>query len=148
MTLAFSVRKFLNCLSGSSCSERGASFRKSGLLLRSGTYSLSVLAGGSTHAWSSSDSYPLDREVEGSLGRKNSTSTMHMRIKPNVTVYATKRLLRNGGKMEFRQVKLRSCFRGDEYGVSSVVFDPQEELLWAATFGVTLCSLSSCRCTA
>ena len=39
--------------------------------------------------------------------------------------------------MEFRQVKLRSCFRGDEYGVSSVVFDPQEELLWAATFGVS-----------
>ena len=35
-------------------------------------------------------------------------------------------------------MKLRSCFRGDEYGVSSVVFDPQEELLWAATFGVNL----------
>lgn len=33
-------------------------------------------------------------------------------------------------------MKLCSCFRGDEYGVSSVVFDPQEELLWAATFGV------------
>lgn len=34
-------------------------------------------------------------------------------------------------------MKLCSCFRGDEYGVSSVVFDPQEELLWAATFGVS-----------
>ena len=39
--------------------------------------------------------------------------------------------------MEFREVKLCSSFRGDEYGVSSVVFDPQEELLWAATFGVS-----------
>ena len=40
--------------------------------------------------------------------------------------------------MEFREAKLRSCFRGDEYGVSSVVFDPQEELLWASTFGVSI----------
>ena len=40
--------------------------------------------------------------------------------------------------MEFREVKVSSCFRGDEYGVSSLVFDPQEELLWAATFGVSV----------
>lgn len=39
--------------------------------------------------------------------------------------------------MEFQEAKLSSCFRGDEYGVSSLVFDPQEELLWAATFGVS-----------
>lgn len=45
--------------------------------------------------------------------------------------------------MEFREVKLCSCFRGDEYGVSSVVFDPQEELLWAATFGVSGLPLDS-----
>ena len=45
--------------------------------------------------------------------------------------------------MEFRQAKLRSCFRGDEYGVSSLVFDPQEELLWAATFGVSPSSSAS-----
>jgi len=39
---------------------------------------------------------------------------------------------------QFQEVKLVSCFRGDEFGVSSVAFDLQEDLLWAATFGVSL----------
>jgi len=38
----------------------------------------------------------------------------------------------------FQELKLTSCFRGDEFGVSSVVFDPQEDLLWAATYGVSI----------
>ena len=44
-----------------------------------------------------------------------------------------------GGMLgQFQEVKLASCFRGDEFGVSSVVFDPQEDLLWAGTYGVSL----------
>lgn len=39
---------------------------------------------------------------------------------------------------QFQEMKLVSCFRGDEFGVSSVAFDLQEDLLWAATFGVSL----------
>lgn len=38
---------------------------------------------------------------------------------------------------QFQEMKLVSCFRGDEFGVSSVAFDLQEDLLWAATFGVS-----------
>ena len=41
----------------------------------------------------------------------------------------------------FQELKLTSCFRGDEFGVSSVVFDPQEDLLWAATYGVSIISM-------
>lgn len=37
---------------------------------------------------------------------------------------------------QFQEVKLTGCYRSDEYGVSSVVFDQQEDLLWAATYGV------------
>ena len=37
---------------------------------------------------------------------------------------------------QFQELKTTSCYRGEEFGVSSVVFDPQEDLLWAATFGV------------
>ena len=40
------------------------------------------------------------------------------------------------GGYQFHELKLVSCFRGDEYGVSSVCFDPQEDLLWAATYQV------------
>lgn len=42
------------------------------------------------------------------------------------------------GGYQFHELKLASCFRGDEYGVSSVSFDPQEDLLWAATYEVHL----------
>lgn len=41
-------------------------------------------------------------------------------------------------EFHFQELKLASCFRGDEFGVSSVVFDPQEDLLWAATYGVSI----------
>ena len=41
------------------------------------------------------------------------------------------------GGYQFQELKLVTCFRGDEYGVSSVSFDPQEDLLWAATYEVT-----------
>ncbi len=37
---------------------------------------------------------------------------------------------------QFQELKLTGSYRSDEYGVSSVVFDVQEELLWAATYGV------------
>ena len=37
----------------------------------------------------------------------------------------------------FQERKQISCFRGEEYGgISSLAFDPQENLLWAATYGV------------
>lgn len=48
--------------------------------------------------------------------------------------------------MEFghiQEVKLASCFRGEEFGISSVVFDPQEDLVWAATFGVSSVLISA-----
>ena len=41
-----------------------------------------------------------------------------------------------GGGYQFHEAKLASCFRGDEYGISSISFDPQEDLLWAATYEV------------
>ena len=37
---------------------------------------------------------------------------------------------------KFQELKLATCFRGEEYGISSVAFDLQEDLLWAATYGV------------
>ena len=37
----------------------------------------------------------------------------------------------------FREVKLVSTYRSDEYGISCVAFDPQEDLLWAATYGAS-----------
>lgn len=42
------------------------------------------------------------------------------------------------GGYQFQELKLASCYRGDEYGISSVSFDPQEDLLWAATYEVSL----------
>lgn len=42
-----------------------------------------------------------------------------------------------GGIGQFKELKVTSCFRGGEYGISSVAFDPQEDLLWAATYGVS-----------
>lgn len=42
-----------------------------------------------------------------------------------------------GGVGQFQELKVASCFRGEEYGISSVAFDPQEDLLWAATYGVS-----------
>lgn len=38
---------------------------------------------------------------------------------------------------QFQELKIATCFRGEEYGISSVAFDPQEDLLWAATYGVS-----------
>ena len=38
---------------------------------------------------------------------------------------------------QFHEHKLATCFRGEEYGISSLAFDPQEDLLWAATYGVS-----------
>lgn len=38
---------------------------------------------------------------------------------------------------QFQEHKLATCFRGEEYGISSLAFDPQEDLLWAATYGVS-----------
>lgn len=50
-----------------------------------------------------------------------------------------------GGMLgQFQEVKLASCFRGDEFGVSSVVFDPQEDLLWAGTYGVSQVLSNKC----
>lgn len=43
-----------------------------------------------------------------------------------------------GSLGQFQETKLVSCFRGEEFGVSSVSFDPQEDLLWAATYAVGL----------
>lgn len=42
-----------------------------------------------------------------------------------------------GGVGQFRELKQATCFRGEEYGISSVAFDLQEDLLWAATYGVS-----------
>jgi len=42
-----------------------------------------------------------------------------------------------GSVGQFQEVKTVTCFRGEEYGgISSLAFDPQEDLLWAATYGV------------
>ena len=38
---------------------------------------------------------------------------------------------------QYRELKVTTCYRGEEYGVSSLLFDPQEDLLWAATYGVS-----------
>ena len=46
---------------------------------------------------------------------------------------------------QFQELKMVSCFCGEDYGVSSVAFDPQEDLLWAATYGVS--SIDSISCT-
>ena len=43
-----------------------------------------------------------------------------------------------GSLGQFREHKLVTCFQGDEYGISSLAFDPQEDLLWAATYGVSI----------
>ncbi len=43
-----------------------------------------------------------------------------------------------GSLGQYREHKLATCFRGDEYGISSLAFDPQEDLLWAATYGVSV----------
>lgn len=48
---------------------------------------------------------------------------------------------------QFHEHKLVTCFRGEEYGISSLAFDPQEDLLWAATYGVSTTNPSSCRPT-
>ena len=39
---------------------------------------------------------------------------------------------------QYREIKVASCYRGEEYGISSLLFDPQEDLLWAATYGVSV----------
>lgn len=39
---------------------------------------------------------------------------------------------------QFQELKLATCFRGEEFGISSLSFDPQEDLLWAATYGVSI----------
>lgn len=47
--------------------------------------------------------------------------------------------------MEYEEYKSVECYRGREFGISSVVFDYQEELLWSSTHGV--CSIYSSKCT-
>ena len=38
---------------------------------------------------------------------------------------------------QYQELKLATCFGGENlYGISSVAFDPQEDLLWTATYGV------------
>ena len=39
--------------------------------------------------------------------------------------------------MEYEEYKSVECYRGQEFGISSVVFDYQEELLWTSTHGVS-----------
>ena len=42
-----------------------------------------------------------------------------------------------GGEIgQYQELKLASVYQGDEFGVAAVAFDLQEDLLWAATYGV------------
>lgn len=39
---------------------------------------------------------------------------------------------------KFQQHRQAACFDGrEEYGVSSLAFDPQQDLMWSATYGVS-----------
>lgn len=37
---------------------------------------------------------------------------------------------------QFQEHKQVTCLGAEEYGISSLAFDPQEDLLWAATYEV------------
>lgn len=37
---------------------------------------------------------------------------------------------------QYQELKVTSVYQGEDYGISAIAFDLQEDLLWAATYGV------------
>ncbi len=37
---------------------------------------------------------------------------------------------------QYQELKSSSVYQGEQYGISTVAFDLQEDLLWAGTYGV------------